>query len=153
LLNLYLAHSFTCLKKVRAWQLIIEGKYNIELINPFYTNAYESTEELTSIGTKVALDKYQGELSIEMCHNIMNKDLELIRKSDGIIAYFETFTAGTIMEIFAAAYIYRIPVYIISHNHGNHCWLRALTDMCKGKLFKTRKEFKGWLDEQNLRKK
>jgi hypothetical protein len=138
----YLAHSFICLKKVRRWQLIMEGKYNIKFVNPFFANEYEKVEDLKVIKTKKALNTYLNSFNLNKCYNIMDTDIELIRKSDGLVSYFESPTIGTCQEIFAAAYFFRIPVYIITNKYGNHPWLRALADMNDGGIFRNRTEFK-----------
>jgi nucleoside 2-deoxyribosyltransferase len=146
----YLAHSTTLLKKTRRWQLIIEGKFDIRFINPFYNNLNESADELVEVSkTKKGLRDYMKKLSDYQCKGIMDRDLELIRKSDGIVAYFESPTIGTAQEIFYASYILRLPVYIISKKHRHHVWLRALAT----KTFKTRTEFKKYLKKKGYEKK
>jgi nucleoside 2-deoxyribosyltransferase len=146
----YLAHSTTLIKKTRKWQLSIEGRFDIKLINPFYNNPNEDANELVKISkTNKALRDYMKKLSDYQCKSIMERDLELIRKSDGIVAYFETPTIGTSMEIIYCAYLLRLPVYLISKHHKHHCWIRALAT----KTFRTRTEFKDYLIEKGLEKK
>jgi hypothetical protein len=36
--TLYLAHNFESRKTIRKWELKMEGRYNINLDNPFYDN-------------------------------------------------------------------------------------------------------------------
>lgn len=138
----YLAHSFQCLKKVRRWQLMMEGKYNIKFNNPFYNNPHEKVEDLSVIKSKRALNLYLNSFDLKKCYNIMNTDIELIRKSDGLVSYFESPTIGTVQEIIIASYMFHMPVYIITSKYGNHPWLRALADMNGGRIFKNRTEFK-----------
>lgn len=148
----YLAHPCLLMTKVRAWQLRLEGLYNIKFSNPFSENPFENAEELGKITTIPKLREYQKNLPLETCHGILSRDLELIRKSDGVVAYFQTYSIGTIMEIFAASYVYRLPVYVISPNHNYHCWLRSLISLSGGEIFLTRREFARWLDSQGYRR-
>jgi len=119
----YLAHSCLCHKKIRKWQLLMEAQCNISFSNPFSDNR---EEDISVVKDTKTLNKLLNELSWEQCATIMVNDLELIRKSDGIVAYFESPTIGTCMEIFVAAYIYHIPVYVITKKYANHPWIRAL---------------------------
>lgn len=151
--NYYLAHSFILRKIVRAWQLQIEKRYNINLVNPFYRNKWEmeqikKMEELPE-GEQ---DKGLPDWKIIDCVRIMEEDLNLIRQSDGIVAFFDAPTIGTCQEIFAAAYLYRIPVYVITNKYHNHPWLRALVFMSSGGLFRNMFDFSKWLEDEGLRR-
>lgn len=146
----YLAHSTTLIKKTRKWQMSIESRFDIKFINPFYNNDKESADELVDVSrTKKGLRDYMKNLSDYQCTGIMDRDLELIRKSDGIVAYFESPSLGTAMEIFFCAYTLRLPVYVISKRHRHHAWIRALAT----KTFRTRTEFKKYLKKKGLEKK
>lgn len=145
----YLAHSVSLIVPTRKWQLQIEGKYDVTFINPFYNNPSERAEDLIeALKSKKAFKEYMDNLTSAQCTYIMKRDLELIRHSDGIVAYFDRITIGTTLEMFYAAYLLRIPLYVITQKHGNHPWLRVLAT----KIFKTRTEFKEYLDDKNLRK-
>jgi len=146
--NFYLAHSFQCMKKIRRWQIMMEGRYNIKFVNPFYSNKYEDADELGQIKSKAALTRYLDSMPIGTCKGIMERDLELIRKSDGIVSYFESPTIGTCQEIIIASYHYRIPVYIITGKYKNHPWIRALANISGGKIFRNRTEFKKYAEKK-----
>lgn len=145
---LYLAHSFQLLEQTRRWQVMMEGKFKLKFINPFYNNPFENVQYLKLIKTKKALKKYLDNLDMKTCFGIMNRDLKLIRKSDGLVAYFESPTIGTCQEIIMASLVYRIPVYIITKNYRNHPWLRALAVESGGKIFKNRTQFKKFAKEE-----
>jgi len=51
-----------------------------------------------------------------------------------------------------AAYVYRIPVYIIAGNYTFHPWLVTMANESKGKIFKSRKEFERFIKEKWGRK-
>ncbi len=144
----YLAHSFPLRRKVRRWQMVIEGIYNIKFLNPFYNNKYErdEMEKLDTINSKKAQKDYMSSWDIEKCRGIVENDLALIRKSDGIVAYFESPSIGTMQEIIMGALVYRIPVYIITKECLYHPWIRSLADISSGKLFKNRTEFKHYVE-------
>ena len=131
-------------KQIRRWQLSIESKYDIKFINPFYNNQYERAEieKLDKMRTKKEKREFQKSWDVETCKKIVDIDLSLVRKSDGVVSYFQTPTIGTCQEIFAAAYIYRIPVYIIAGDMRFHPWLIALANISGGKVFKNKSEFK-----------
>jgi hypothetical protein len=149
----YLAHSGSLIKSVRAWELKVQGKYEIDLINPFKSNTFEHVEELIKLNTEKKMFKYLQSLSEETCHQIVDRDLEMIRKCDGIVAIFSSPTVGTAMEIFAASWVFRIPVFIICGKYGAHPWLRSLAVRSGGAVFKTRVEFERYLDKEGLRRK
>ncbi|MFP4017809.1 MAG: hypothetical protein ACLFUH_01030 [Bacteroidales bacterium] len=70
----------------------------------------------------------------------MNNDLGLIRHSDGLIVLLEETTIGTSMEIFAAAYLYGLNVYIVTQKYQNHPWIVALVMKSCGCIFNTLEE-------------
>lgn len=149
----YLAHSFILRNIVRQWQLVIEKEYDMILINPFYRNKWEMEQikKMESLPDEQQ-DKGLPEWSILDCLRIVEEDLNLIRQSDGLVSFFDRPTIGTCQEIFAAAYLYRIPVYVITGKYDKHPWIRALVSLSNGKIFKTMKEFREWLEERGLKK-
>jgi nucleoside 2-deoxyribosyltransferase len=88
---------------------------------------------------------YKQSWDLQTCHNIVDIDLELIRKSDGILAVVEQGIIGTTMEIFYAAYTLRIPVYIIAKDYRFHPWMRSLVKRSGGQIFKNITEYKEFL--------
>ena len=146
----YLAHSFPLRNNMRKWQMMMEGAYNVEFLNPFYNNKYERDEmsKLDTISSKKAQKEYMKSWTIDKCSGIVENDLTLIRKSDGIVAYFETPSIGTCQEIIMGALVYRIPVYIITKDCLYHPWLRYLADISDGGLFRNRTEFKKFAEKK-----
>lgn len=146
-MKLYLAHPLNKRKEVRALQLRLEGKYNIEYVNPFYNNKYErhEIEKLDSMKYKKDKNAYKESWDLETCHNIVDIDLELIRKADGLFAFMLTPTVGTCQEIIMAALVYRIPVYVITKDYFHHPWIKSLVTRSGGKIFRTITEYKAYL--------
>jgi len=147
-MKFYLAHTFgLSMMKVRKWQLMMQGRYHITFINPFFNNPYEKVEDFECVKSKAATKRYLKSLDMKTCKGIVENDLELIRKSDGVVAYFDSPSIGTCQEIIMAAYVYRIPVYIITRHHRWHPWLRWLANASGGQMFKTRSDFKKFVEQ------
>jgi len=155
MLELYLAHSLVKRKRIRAWQIKLEGKYNIKFVNPFYNNQYEriEIEKLDKMRTKKEKRNFQQAWTIETCKQIVNIDLTLVRKSDGVVSYFQQPTIGTSQEIIMAAYVYQIPVYIIAGENQYHPWLRTMATISNGKIFNTMTQFEKFVEKTFGRKK
>ena len=150
----YLAHSLSKRKQIRKWQICLEGKYDIKFTNPFYNNQYERAEieKLDKMRTRREKREFQQSWNEETCKRIVDIDLSLVRKSDGVVSYFEQPTIGTCQEIIMAAYVYHIPVYIIAGNYIYHPWLVAMASISGGKIFRNRTGFKNWLKQSNCAK-
>jgi hypothetical protein len=56
-------------------------------------------------------------------------------------------TIGTIQEVIMAAFIYRIPVYIITKDYMYHPWLKSEVARNNGRMFRNITEFKKYLKE------
>ena len=149
----YLAHSVPLWKFVRKWQLNVEKKYRIKFKNPFFRNKWE-IEQMQKIEKLPKEEQAKGleSLTLQSCFRIMNEDLTLIRQSDGLVAFFDDPTIGTCQEIFAAAYLYNMPVYIITSKYKHHAWLRALAALSGGKIFDNMIEFTNWLKKRGLKR-
>jgi len=79
-----------------------------------------------------------------MVDSIVEGDLELIRKSDGLVTKIKSASIGTSMEIFFASRILKIPVYIItSTNIANHPWIKKHAT----KVFSNTAEFEKFVKE------
>lgn len=135
--TLYLAHNFNTRKTIRKWELKIEGKYNISLDNPFYDNPHRIPEMKVLDSMKDGKRNQKLYLSKRSSKNIVEDDLEKIRKSDGIVALANDTRIGTPMEIFFAGRILRIPVYVITKQYPEHPWIKEHA----AKVFANRKEF------------
>jgi len=120
---LYLAHNFLTRKKIRKWELRVEEKYNINLDNPFYDNLDRAGEMLILDSLKDCSRGQREYLSTRSAYNIVEDDLEKIRKSDGLIAILNDVRVGSPMEVFYASRVLRIPVYIVTRKYNNHPWV------------------------------
>ena len=121
--TLYLAHNFNTRKQIRKWELKMEGKYNINLDNPFYDNPNRAKEMEVLDSMKDGNRKQRDYLSKRSAESIVEDDLNKIRKSDGLLAIANNTRIGTPMEIFFAGRILRIPVYIVSKKYAKHPWI------------------------------
>lgn len=115
--RLYLAHSIDARKEVRAWELAIEKRFNIELVNPFYDSAERAHIERLDAGTITRFDVDPD--------FIVKGDIAAILDSQGIVAIVGPQTTyGTIMEI-VYAYLNHKPVYlVVTNGFERHCWFR-----------------------------
>lgn len=149
--TLYLAHNFNIRKPIRKWELRIEGKYNINLDNPFYDHDRNDIKALDRLEDDSPEQvKYFKERNTEtMVESIVEGDLELIRKSDGLITQIKTPSIGTSMEIFFASRILRIPVYIVTKKHATHPWIKKHATV----IFSDMAEFEKFVEKNWGRKK
>jgi len=140
----YLAHNFLRRKIVRRWELKIEAKYNIILDSPFYDNPRRAMEMQILDGYKDGSPKQNAYLSNRDEHSIVDDDLEKISKSDGIIALANDVRVGTLMEIFYASHMLRLPVYVLTRKYYNHPWIKKFAT----KRFRTLKELEGFIEKK-----
>jgi hypothetical protein len=56
------------------------------------------------------------------------------------------------MEIIMAAYVYRMPVYVICRKYVHHPWIVYLCKESGGQAFTSRKAFEDYLTKQGLRR-
>jgi len=139
--KLYLAHNFLTRKTMRKWELRMEGKYNIVLDNPFYDNPERASEMETLDDLREGSRKQRDYLSSRSSWDIVEDDLKKIRKSDGIVAFAHDVRIGTPMEIFYAARVLRIPVYVITKKWAIHPWIKEHATH----VFSTRQSFEKFL--------
>lgn len=140
----YLAHNFNTRKSVRKWELRMEGKYNINLDSPFYDNPNRAKEMAILDSMQDGSKKQKSYLFERSARNIVEDDLNKIRKSDGLVAFANDTRIGTPMEIFFAGRILRIPVYVISKRYAKHPWIIQHAT----KVFKTRLEFEKFVKDK-----
>jgi len=140
-MRLYLAHQLGNRKEVREWELRFEKENKIELINPFYDCPNRNDIKTLDKMNEEQIKEYLITRTKEDCLTIVNRDLELIRKSDGLIA-FVTESIGTSMEIIMAYRVYGLPVYIISEKYYMHAWIRGNST----KVFRTKERFESWVE-------
>jgi len=144
--TLYLAHNFNIRKQMRKWELKIEDKYNINLDNPFYDHDRNDIKALDKLedDSPEQVKYFKERNTLTMVDSIVEGDLELIRKSDGLITKIKSASIGTSMEIFFASRILRIPVYIITNaNIANHPWIKKHAT----KVFSNTVEFEKFVKE------
>ena len=124
--KLYLAHAISIRKEVREWELTVEKKYDIELINPFYDLGELKRMKLIDNGDITPYTNVDKRLSEE----IVNDDLKAINDSDGIVAYIKQPSIGTSMEIYHCKQLLMKPVYIYLEDvrYLKHPWLMKFSD-------------------------
>ena len=147
----YLAHNFNDRYEIRNIELYIEKRYNIELLNPFFDqkrNDLVSSKEKNRHEIKRKFKK----LTIKECENIVERDLKSIRKCDGLISIINNESIGTSMELIMCAYVYRMPIYVITTKCNHHPWIRYLVKNSNGKIFKHLSDFEEWLTKEGLKK-
>lgn len=126
--KLYLAHPFDSREHVRQWELYIESRTRFELINPFYDLERNDRKLIDSKGTtltSIATRSMRYGITDEGCAEIVERDVEAIRQSDGVIVIIDgSLSYGTIQEMVYAHQMGK-PVYaIIANGHIGHPWLR-----------------------------
>ena len=137
-MRLYLAHHLKDRHDVLKWQKKIEKKTKLRFVNPFYDIHREDIENLDKKGV---FSEENEERSLEYCNHIVDRDLEAIRKCDGLLAFVNK-TIGTSMEIIMAYRVFDMPVLVISEKYGNHSWIRANSD----RQFENMEEFEAWVE-------
>jgi nucleoside 2-deoxyribosyltransferase len=147
--TLYLAHNFNTRKSIRKWELKIEGKFNLDLDNPFYDNPKRAAEMEVLDSMRDGNRKQRDYLSQRSAESIVEDDLDKIRKSDGLLAIANDTRIGTPMEIFFAGRILRIPVYIVSKKYAKHPWIVQHATM----TFSSMAEFEKFAEKNWGRKK
>lgn len=123
MIKLYLAHNFEIRRTIRKWELKMEGKYNIILDSPFYDNKERAKDMAIIDSFPDGSPEQKKYLYARSAEEIVEDDLDKIRKSDGIVALAEVTRIGTPMEIFFAGRVLRIPVYVITKRYAHHPWI------------------------------
>lgn len=141
-MTIYLAHSFGQQARALTIQGVIEG-LGIEVINPFQRGEQQLIDQhLAGAPVGETLGTPKGELPPEICKMIVDMDIEKIDRADGVVAILQAPPSiGTIMEVFYAGYIRRIPVFTLyeldaagkgpdGRTH-RHPWIKHLTTICE----------------------
>jgi nucleoside 2-deoxyribosyltransferase len=128
----YLAHPFSSRFKMREWELEIEKELDIEIINPFFDVEREDKKVILDNGatlTTLSTRKDRYGSTDEGCKTIVERDVNLIKSSDGVIVLIDgSISYGTIQEmVYAKLYDKRV-IAIISNGHKGHPWLRYHSD-------------------------
>ena len=111
----YLAHPFESREAIRAWELQIEQKHEVELFNPFYDIARREIDDIDS--------GRRGRYEIDP-PTIVHRDFANLAASDGVLAIIDgAISYGAIMEMVYANML-GLKVYaIITNAHEKHPWL------------------------------
>jgi nucleoside 2-deoxyribosyltransferase len=128
-MKLYLAHPIDMRKGLRELELLIERRYTLDILNPFYDTGRDDIHEIDS-GQKTRWD-------VEDFNRLVTKDLNGVEQSDGVIAVITSiqFSVGTICEAWHAATKAKKPVYIVTPDCGKHPWLRYIASVSGGQIF------------------
>lgn len=132
-LKLYLAHNLDTRHEIRKWELQVEKKYKINLLNPFYDTTRNDIGDLDS--GKIT----RWQLNDKRCHALVKRDLKAIDKCEGILA-FVTGSVGTTLEI-GYARANNKKIFVISRDYIMHPWIRVYANY----RFATKEEFEEWL--------
>lgn len=143
---LYLAHPFNSRFEMRAWELSTERLLGIEIINPFFDVVREDKEIIDKKDVTLeaqATRKERYGLTDEQCATLVERDVSMIEKADGMVAIVDgSLSYGTIQEM-VYAHKLGVPVYaVISNGHIGHPWLRYHST----ETFETLEELTVWLE-------
>ena len=127
----YLAHPTVARDEIREWEIWVEKKYNITLLNPFFDNYRKDSTELKE--GKI----YTQNLDYKF---IVEEDLRAIDRCDGVLAILTENSIGTAMELFYNSVHLSKPTYIIieDSNLMHHPWMKYIASYPP---FKSREEF------------
>lgn len=124
----YLAHPFGSREQLREWELKVEEKLCVEIVNPFYDVERPDKKVIEEKGTNLDTiasrsDRYN--LSDKECKKLVERDIELIKDCDYVIAIIDgSLSYGTIQEMVYAD-LHGKPLYaVVSNGHNGHPWLR-----------------------------
>jgi len=119
----YLAHPFDSRREMREWELGFEKRTGIQIINPFYDEVRE--EIIVADNEYIDMSREEREkLVLSKYKEIVEKDLEKVRRSDGIIAIInDKKSIGTLQEM-VYAFLAKKPVYVMAFNSANHPWVK-----------------------------
>jgi len=127
-MRLYLAHPFSSRHKMREWELEVEKELGIEIINPFFDverDDKDVIEDKKATLTTQSTRKDRYGLSDEDCAVLVERDIDLIQESNGMIAIVDgSLSYGTIQEMVYARDCGILVYAVVSNGHIGHPWLR-----------------------------
>jgi len=136
--DFYLAHPLQLRHEVRAWELMIEKKTGVDILNPFY-DVYR--EEILKIDAGIA-ETYDSTFNH---FNIVETDLShLVICRNVLVILREALSIGTHCEMWDSVKCGR-PVHIITDTFHNHPWVKYSAEKTNGFIFKTWGDFKQYL--------
>ena len=139
-MRLYLAHQLSTRHEIRKWELGFEKETGISLLNPFYDCPNRKDIKRMDKMKESEVKEYLKTRDSNQCTTIVERDLEMIRKCDGVVA-FVTKSIGTSMEVIMASRIFNMPVFVITDKYCNHAWIKTHSN----RQFKTKEDFEKWL--------
>ena len=116
-MNIYTSHPFDFRREFRKWELHIESKFEVELINPFYDIHRDDVKLIDEEGiTRYELLDHK---------EVVERDIAAIKDSDAVITVISGHTSyGTPMEMVYAR-IYHKPNYLVCMSgREGHPWLK-----------------------------
>jgi len=140
-MKFYLAHPWEMKDEIRKWELEVEFKYGIDFLNPFFDIKRLDIEEIVR-GKNEPRGIYRKEDGLE----IVKRDLELIEKSSGLVAFLEldAKSIGTPIEIFYSSHILNKLTYVITKTCKGHPWISGLAT----EIFNSKEDFEKYLFEK-----
>ncbi len=135
----YLAHPIKDRQDIRKWELEMEKKFGIEVLNRFFDGPELDSIKAVDSGRRGLYDPGKEASKI-----LVDRDLEMIRSADGLVAVLtQNLTVGTHMEIFFNAYVLKKPTHIIVEHPelSAHSWLLRMSEISAGRIYKSREEF------------
>jgi len=119
IIDLYLGHPFEIREQVREWELEVEKRLRVDLVNPFYDVWREDIEKIDS-----------GEVGkYEKCDpkKIVQRDVFNIAKTQGGIYILEdpqkVFSVGTIQEMVYSCILGKPTYSLVFNGYPNHPWI------------------------------
>jgi nucleoside 2-deoxyribosyltransferase len=135
-MKVYIAHPMPTRHRIRDTICPAIQSLGIHTLNPFYNEDGTHREDRPEI--KAIDDGTMGEYgvkNIQLAEEIVNRDLEKIRSSDGLVAMLDeegVIGIGTPMEIFYCARWCKKPVFIVTSKYYGHPWLNYLASLSNG---------------------
>jgi hypothetical protein len=139
----YLANQFRNRHKALEFQKLMEYYHHLKLLNPFYDLQREDIEKIDEMERQGK--KCYPDYDDDKAKTIVYGDLSAIPQTDGIVCIlFDRDALGSYMEMFYAAYMLKLPVYLICYDEYVQChlWPRVLCH----KIFKSIEEFEDYVE-------
>lgn len=143
--RLYLAHPLEIRHEIRRIELEMEYETGVELFNPFYDSHRNDIEKIDS-GEVLRDDRDQD------YRGIVEHDLELIHKSDGVVAYIKKgiYSIGTGCECWNTLVNTDKPIFVVSPDSLLHPWVRYFIEESNGFGFNSWDTFGEFLKKEDM---
>lgn len=127
----YLAHPYNSRVDMRQWELSVECRLEIEIVNPFYDLQRPS------------VDAGNGRVYFEDASDVVTRDVSAIAGCDSMIAIIDgNESYGTIMEMVYAKKMDKPVLLVCTNGKEDHYWLKHHSDV----VFKSLEELEEYLD-------